>query len=147
MLISCFIQNGSQRKTSRLCTPQRTVVGYCFRQLPIDFAVCLADPNMPDLLCIHSRQMCCFQNSNIGRIAVWNMELNTDLALTVSEMVILTLLSARMFCKTSLYMLTDCSAACRVRMDGLTPPHGLRFWRKTCICIFCTQGAVDKYFG
>ena len=131
MPITGFIQNGSHRKTSQPCTLQLTVVDSCFRQLPIDFVVCLADPNAPDLLCIHSRQMCCFQNSHTGRTAVWNMELNTDLALTVQEMVILTLLSAKMFCTTSLYMLMDCSAACIVRTDGLTPPHGLRLWRQT----------------
>lgn len=83
--------------------------------------------------------MCCFQISSIGRSAAWNMELNTDLALTVQEVMILTSLSVRMFCKTSLCMLTDCSAACPVGTDGLTPPNGLRFWRKTDVYLLYTR--------
>lgn len=61
-------------------------------------------------------------------------------------MVILTLLSARMLCKTSLYMLTDCSAACLVQMDGLTSPSSKGCGEKKKIHIFCTQVLLDKYF-
>jgi len=146
MLISHFIQNGSHRKTSQPCTLQLTVADYYFRQLPVGFVVCLADPNAPDLLYVHSREMCCFQNSSTGRTAVWNMELNTGLALAVWDMVIFTSLSAMMFCKMSLYMLTDCSAAClpsKNRWVSTTP--WVKALKKKKIHIFCTQGMVDKY--
>lgn len=47
--------------------------------------------------------------------------------------------------KASLYALTACSAACLVRMDGLTPPLGLSPGEKQ-IYILCTQSVVEKYF-
>lgn len=47
--------------------------------------------------------------------------------------------------KVSLYMLTACSAACLVRIDGLTSPHGLSTGENQ-IYIFYTQGMVEKYF-
>lgn len=100
-----------------------TALGGCLLIL-----LCLADLDTLDLLCVHSRQMCCFQNSSTGRIAVRNVELNT---LTVQ--------------KASLCMLTGCSAACLVRMDGLTSPHGLSPGKNQ-IHIFCTLGVVEKYF-
>lgn len=92
--------------------------------------LCLADSDMQDFLCVHSRQMCSFHNSNASRIAVKNVELNNS---TFQDM------------KTSLYTLTAFSAACLVRMNGLTSPHGLSPGEKQ-IHIFCIQGVVEKYF-
>lgn len=49
-----------------------TALGGCLLIL-----LCLAGLDTLDLLGAHSRQMCCFHNSNSGRIAVRNLELNT----------------------------------------------------------------------